>query len=101
MGSLVAAPSMTDKIELTTEQKQHIASAIDQLESNSNLSNAEETTLSVLKSILLERLATQTQLWPNYPNPFNPDTWIPFELSQEAEVAITIYDAVGNRIRKL
>ena len=36
--SLVAAPSMTVKIELTTEQKQHVAVATDQLESNSNRS---------------------------------------------------------------
>ena len=34
--SLAAAPSMITKIELTTEQKYHMASAIDQLESNSN-----------------------------------------------------------------
>ena len=33
---------MISKIELTTEQKQHIASAIDQLESNSSRSNEEE-----------------------------------------------------------
>ena len=37
--SLLAAPAMAAKIELTTEQKHHIASAIDQLESNSNRSN--------------------------------------------------------------
>ena len=46
----VSAPVMIAKIELTTEQKHHIAHAIDQLESNANLSSAEEIALNVLKS---------------------------------------------------
>jgi len=37
----------------------------------------------------------------NYPNPFNPDTWIPFELAQDANVAINIYNAKGQLIRVL
>jgi hypothetical protein len=99
--SLVAAPAMTAKIELTTEQKQHIAHAIDQLESNNNRSSAEEMVLGVLKAILPERLPTQTQLLANYPNPFNPETWIPFQLAQDAEVRLTIYDVAGQQVRKI
>ena len=92
---------MVSKVKLTTEQKHHIASAIDQLESNANLSSAEEIALNVLKAILPERLPTQTQLLANYPNPFNPETWIPFELGQDAEVTLTIYDVQGQRVRQL
>ena len=94
--SLVAAPAMTAKIELTIDQKHHIASAIDQLESNANLSSAEEIALNVLKAILPERLPTQTQLLANYPNPFNPETWIPFELGQDAEVTLTFMMCKAN-----
>jgi flagellar hook assembly protein FlgD len=50
---------------------------------------------------LLERLPTTTQLLANYPNPFNPETWIPFQLSQDAVVTVTIYDVQGQRIRQL
>ena len=32
-------------------------------------------------SVHPERLPIETQLLPNYPNPFNPETWIPFQLS--------------------
>ena len=34
-------------------------------------------------------------------NPFNPETWIPFQLSQDAEVRLTIYDVQGKQIRQL
>ena len=36
-----------------------------------------------------------------YPNPFNLETWIPFELSQDVMVKISIYDANGRLIRQL
>ena len=35
--------------------------------------------LNVLKTILPERLPSQIKLLANYPNPFNPETWIPFQ----------------------
>ena len=96
-----AAPSMASKIELTTDQKQHIGLAIDQLESNSSSSNEEQIALNVLKSILPARLPTQTQLLANYPNPFNPETWIPFQLAQDATVTAKIYDVTGKQIRMI
>jgi flagellar hook assembly protein FlgD len=40
-------------------------------------------------------------LLANYPNPFNPETWIPFELSQDTKVIVTIYDVRDQRIRQL
>ena len=48
-----------------------------------------------------ERLPSQTQLLANYPNPFNPETWIPFQLSQDAEVRLTIYDVTGKTVMKM
>ena len=44
---------------------------------------------------------TQTRLLANYPNPFNPETWIPFELSQDADVVVSIYDLEGALVRTL
>ena len=56
--------------------------------------------------LVLEQLAVvltpeKTALLPNYPNPFNPETWIPFQLSRDAEVTLTIYDANGFMVRRL
>ena len=42
-----------------------------------------------------------TALLPNYPNPFNPDTWIPFDLSAAADVAVRVYDMKGREVRRV
>ena len=42
-----------------------------------------------------------TALLPNYPNPFNPETWIPYHLAQDADVRVTIYDVRGSVVREL
>ncbi|MDD9975801.1 MAG: leucine-rich repeat domain-containing protein [Candidatus Poribacteria bacterium] len=42
-----------------------------------------------------------TALLPNYPNPFNPETWIPYQLAKPAEVSLTIYDIQGRVVRTL
>lgn len=39
-------------------------------------------------------------VFPNYPNPFNPDTWIPFRLATSGEVFVSLFDAAGNRVRR-
>ena len=42
-----------------------------------------------------------TSLLPNYPNPFNPETWIPYQLAESADVKLTIYDINGRIVREL
>ena len=42
-----------------------------------------------------------TALLPNYPNPFNPETWIPYQLAAPADVRISIYAADGTLVRRL
>ena len=51
---------------------------------------------------LLARLTPKTsRLLPNYPNPFNPETWIPYRLAADAEVTLTVYDIHGRVVRTL
>ena len=42
-----------------------------------------------------------THLLANYPNPFNPETWIPYQLATDSDVMITIYDVRGTLVRQL
>ena len=54
-----------------------------------------------LEGLLAALTPKETTLLPNYPNPFNPETWIPYRLAQEAEVAIMIYDTKETQVRRL
>jgi len=54
-----------------------------------------------LGSILLSAVPERSALLPNYPNPFNPETWIPFQLSAESAVKVSIYNGAAQRVRTL
>ena len=43
----------------------------------------------------------ETVLLANYPNPFNPETWIPYQLAEAAEVQVSIYTADRKLVRRL
>ena len=58
-----------------------------------------ETLLALLTE--MRAIPDQTALLPNYPNPFNPETWIPYHLATDANVTLTIYDVRGNVVREL
>ena len=54
-----------------------------------------------LEQLLLALVPKETALLPNYPNPFNPETWIPYHLSKDADVTLTIYAIDGQVVRRL
>ena len=51
-------------------------------------------------AVTLNNFRYLTELLPNYPNPFNPETWIPYRLAEDADVTLTIYDASGDVVRQ-
>ena len=55
----------------------------------------------VLEQLLVVLTPTETELLANYPNPFNPETWIPYRLAEDAFVTLTIYDGSGGVVRTL
>ena len=57
--------------------------------------------IAVLERLLATLMPKETVLLANYPNPFNPETWIPYQLSKPAEVTVTIYAANGAVVRTL
>ena len=54
-----------------------------------------------LERLLASLLPKETVLLANYPNPFNPETWIPYQLAKPAEVTLTIYAVGGRVVRQL
>ena len=60
-----------------------------------------KTGIVVLEQLLAALTPPETALLLNYPNPFNPETWIPYQLGEDANVTLTIYDTNGIMIRRL
>ena len=54
-----------------------------------------------LEQLLASMVPKETVLLANFPNPFNPETWIPYQLSKDADVTLTIYAVNGHVVRKL
>ena len=54
-----------------------------------------------LQQFLAALTPKETALLPNFPNPFNPETWIPYHLSEDAEVTLHIYAVNGALVRTL
>ena len=60
-----------------------------------------EDTDNVQAAPAAPRVPAETALFPNYPNPFNPETWIPYQLAEATDVTLTIYDVRGREVRRL
>ena len=54
-----------------------------------------------LELLIDSAVPIETVLLPNYPNPFNPETWIPYDLAEDADVHIYIYNLKGESIHQL
>ena len=57
--------------------------------------------IAVLEQLHAALIPQETVLLPNYPNPFNPETWIPYRLAEDAFVTLTIYNSMGQSVRTL
>ncbi len=57
-------------------------------------------TIQVFFKILASVKPTKSELFQNFPNSFNPETWIPYQLHQDASVTVSIYDLTGHLIRR-
>jgi len=64
-------------------------------------SRAFQQGIANLQRLLAALMPEKTVLLANYPNPFNPETWIPYQLATAADVSIRIYAASGGLVRTL
>lgn len=94
-----AAPSSKD---ITTSlDPAMLTRYLNTLHAENDGSHKYQQAIAFLQSLLAVTLPNKTQLLANYPNPFNPETWIPYQLSEPAEVTLTIYTVNGHVVRKL
>ena len=96
-----AAPSQLTLIEsIPSSTKDVIAAhrALTELEAIPNKTPRVRLAIELLRHYLsiADRNVKETKLLPNYPNPFNPDTWIPYQLSEASTVTVKIYDVTGS-----
>ncbi|MCY4404707.1 MAG: sulfatase-like hydrolase/transferase [Candidatus Poribacteria bacterium] len=54
-----------------------------------------------LEALMKNIIPEKTVLLPNYPNPFNPETWIPYDLAQDSHVNISIYNIQGETVKHI
>ena len=101
-----AAPAQLRFIEsIPSTVKEVIAAqrALSELEAIPNKTPRIQLAIELLRYYLsvADRNVQETKLLPNYPNPFNPDTWIPYQLSEASAVTVKIYDVTGNLVRTI
>ena len=101
LGDGAAAPSawnLSPEVIPTRADVQQWLSQAQQL----NLTDAtSQRGILFLENLLVALTPKETALLPNYPNPFNPETWIPYQLAEPADVTLTIYAVDGTVVRTL
>ncbi|RKU25555.1 hypothetical protein C6499_14785 [Candidatus Poribacteria bacterium] len=94
-----AAPSaFVVNTGMTAKRVQH---ALDILKHANDGSPAWQHTIAKLEQLLDTFIPEKSRLLANYPNPFNPETWIPYQLAAPADVKLTIYGVNGQVVRQL
>ena len=96
-GEMAAAPAMVSGAPDAAVIQAWIKQA--QLENDGSI--AFQRGIVNLQRLLASLIPEKTVLLANYPNPFNPETWIPYHLADPSNVQITIYDTRGSIIRHL
>ena len=87
--------------KLSIVQIDRLQEQIDLLIASNDRSPDTMRLLIYLQQLIVMARPEKTQLLANYPNPFNPETWIPYELATDTSVKITIYNTQGVVIRTL
>ena len=98
--SLASAPSLQTQFasRFTAAEIQHWLTQTHHLDTTVP---AYRRGIVVLQYLLTLLLPKETALLANYPNPFNPETWIPYQLAKPAEVTLHIYSVNGTLVRTL
>ena len=105
LGGVAAAPSAqalhASHVQQWVESAKNAVAAQTIQTSVSEHPLAYERGIQVLEQLLVTLVPKSTVLLANYPNPFNPETWIPYRLATSSDVQLRIYDTQGRLVRHL
>ncbi len=97
----VAAPAIAIDVKALDVDFDRVQEQVEVLLASGDRSIAAQRALLYLQHLLASARPDETVLLANYPNPFNPETWIPYHLAESTEVRVNIYDAQGVLVRAL
>ena len=97
-----AAPAVSSNFALPPDlTREMVEQALEVLRVTDDGSLTFQRAIANLEQLLALFIPEETALLHNYPNPFNPETWIPYQLAKPAEVTVHIYAANGALVRTL
>ena len=97
----VAAPAIDVDLTMMDLDFDRVQEQVEMLLSSGDRSHAAQRALLYLQHLLASARPDATILLVNYPNPFNPETWIPYHLASSTDVKINIYNSQGMLVRAL
>ena len=100
LGNMANAPSVHLQV-LTMLTAADVQSWLIQAQGLTLADDVSRKGILMLEHLLAVLTPKETILLPNYPNPFNPETWIPYQLANSSDVRVTIYDTKGRIVRTL
>ena len=100
-GDAAAAPYLWSVNSGTTLTRTEVQQWLSEVEKLDLTDPTTQRGIRFLQQLLAALTPKETALLANYPNPFNPETWIPYQLAESADVHISIYAADGKLVRTL
>ena len=101
LGAAAGAPSDWERNLAFTPTREQVSEWLKQARQMNITDPTFQRGFLMLERLIASLTPKETALLPNYPNPFNPETWIPYQLSEFVAVDITIYSADGQLVRRL
>ena len=99
--TLSAIVNLVDPTVLESLDRNVLQAQLQILRAESDGSVKYQNAIALLEAFLAATRPEETVLLANYPNPFNPETWLPYHLANASNVRITIYDTRGVVVRRL
>ena len=93
--------TLMEQETLKTLDRDTLRTYLNALHAESDGSAKYARAIALIEGILEATRPKKTLLLGNYPNPFNPETWIPYQLANSSDVQIIIYNTRGTVVRQL